>query len=481
MLRAFLRDRRGSAVTVFAFSAMVMSVMTAIVMNQVSFYMAKRKLQGAVDMTAMMIMQSGNITEARAKMLLEEQMGEPLEGVTVVQGNYTPDAALSAGGRFLPNVSPFNAVQVDARIPATKVMLGNLLPDDLQIGASARAARRTSVSLVVGSRLVRLDGGLSEALLDATVGYSGKLTVMDYNSLASAQVDAVHFLQALNTEANIEAVTFNDVLSAPVSVGEIVDAMAATTEDGNILAILKKAAPAGGTDKVILSRMIDLGSMTHLPIDALMSGQAMPLGVGEILTGSAALADSNNQVAVNLNGKVGGLSLANVSLDVGEKPQVLSYVGRAREGAEVSTSQFRLDVGALGGNPLTAVKLDVTMASAEIEVDDIKCNAYGTADVTLLALTEAATVGLKASLLPKINVALGSKEKKSIVFTHADIEAQTFKPVRSGLGLQLGPLSIAQKLLFNPVDDLLESLGLHVAEADVKVVEATCGSVGLVH
>ena len=94
-------------------------------------------------MTAMIIMQSGNITVERATMLLEEQMGEPIEGVTVVQGNYTPDAALAAGGRFLPNVSPFNAVQVDAHIPATKVMLGNMLPDDLQIGASARAARRT--------------------------------------------------------------------------------------------------------------------------------------------------------------------------------------------------------------------------------------------------------------------------------------------------------------------------------------------------
>jgi Flp pilus assembly pilin Flp len=29
---------------------------------------------------------------------------------------------------------------------------------------------------------------------------------------------------------------------------------------------------------------------------------------------------------------------------------------------------------------------------------------------------------------------------------------------------------VAQKLLFNPVDDLLEKLGLHVAEADVKVI-----------
>lgn len=480
-MRSFLRDRRGSAVTVFAFSAMVLSVLTAIVMNQVSFYMAKRKLQAAVDLAAMMVMQSGKTSVGHVQALLEEQMGEPVSGVKVVQGNYTPDAAVGASGRFVANLSPFNAVQIDASIPAAKVMMAGMLGDNLQIDASARAARRTSVSLMVGSRLVRLDGGLSEALLDATLGYSGKLTVMDYNSLASAQLDALQFLQALNVEADIEAVTFDDVLSAPVSVGDILDAMVATTPDGDIKTLLKKGSPASGQDKVILSEMIDLGSMTGLPINTLLSGQAMPLSVGELLTGSAALADGNHQVAVDLAAKVGGLSLADVSLDVGEKPQVLTYTGRAREGAEISTSQFKLNVGALGGNPLTAVKLDVTMAAAEIEVDDIKCKNDGSADVTLLALTEAASVGLKASILPKITVALGSGEKKKITFSNAEIQAQTYKPVRSGLGLQLGGLSVAQKLLFNPVDDLLEDLGLHIAEADVKVMDATCGSVGLVH
>ena len=481
MIRSFLNDRRGSAITIFAFSAMLLSVMTAIVMTQVSFYMDKRKLQSAVDMTALMIMQSGNITVARATTLIEEQMGQAVTGVTVVRGNYTPDSTLGASGRFLPNVTPFNAVQVDANMPAEKVMLGGMLEDNISIKATARAARRTSVTLTVGSRLVRLDGGLSEALLEATLGYQGKLTVMDYNSLASAQVDAIPFLQALNTKANINALTFNDVLSAPVSIGNIVDAMIATTPSGDIVTILKKASPATGQNKVILSEMVDLGSITKLPIDTLLSGESVPLGVGEVLAGSAALADGNHQVGLNLAGKVGSLSVANVSLDVGAKPQLLTFLGRAREGAEVSTSQFKLDVGALGGNPLTAVKLDVALASAEIEVDDISCHADGSADVTLLALTEAASLGLKASLLPRIPVALGSKEKKKIVFTQADILAQTYKPVRSGLGLQLGGLSIAQKLLFNPVDQLLVALGLNVAEADVKVIEATCGSVGLVN
>lgn len=480
-MRSFLRDRRGSAVTVFAFSAMILSVMTAIVMNQISFYMAKRKLQDAVDMAALMVMQSGDKSVANVKALIENQMGEPVTGVTVVHGNYTPDAGVGASGRFLANKTPYNAIQVDAKIAATKVMMAGMLGDNLEIDASARAAQRTSVSLVVGSRLVRMDGGLTEGLLNATLGYSGKLTVMDYNSLASAQIDALPFLRGLNTKANIQAVTFEDVLSAPVSVGNIVEALIATTPDGNIVAILKKANPVSGTDKVILAEMIDLGTVSGLPIDTLLSGQGLKFGVGEILAGSAALADKDSQIAISLAGKVGTLSVADVSLDVGEKPQVLSFAGRAREGAEVDTSQLKLNVGALGFTPISTVKLDVTLASAEIEVDDIKCSADGTAEVTLMARTEAASLGLKAPLLPRIPIALGSKEKKKLVFTKADITAQTWKPVRSGLGLQLGGLSLLQKALFDPVDDLLVALGLHIAEADVKVIEATCGSVALVN
>lgn len=476
MRRFLVDDRRGSVITVFAFSAMIMAVLTAIVMNQISFYMAKRKLQSAVDMAALIVMNSGDITIANAKSLIEEQLGEPVTDVKVVQGRYSADASLAASNRFTANALPFNAVQLDAKIPANKVMLAGMLGDNLQIGASARAARRTTASIVVGSRLVRVEGGLSAALLDATLGYKGKLTVMDYNSLASANVDAGEFLRALNVKANINAVTFDDVLSAPVSVGNILDAMIATTPAGAVQTLLKKGAPASGGSKVVLDEVLDLGAITKLPINSLLAGETFPISVGEVLAGSAALSDGDHQIALNLAAVLGDASIANVTLDVGEKPQVLDYKGKASKGAKVSTSQFELNVGALG-----TLKVDVTLAGAEVELHDIKCHQDGTADVVLKAKTEAASVGLKAPILPKISVKLGSGEQKSVSFSQTDIDNQTYKPVRSGLGLQLGSLSVAQKLLFNPVDSLLEKLGLHIAEADVKVIEATCGSAGLVY
>jgi uncharacterized membrane protein len=479
--RSFVSDRRGSVITVFAFAAMVLAVLTAIVMNQITFYNAKRKLQAAVDMTAMMIMESGDITEARARALVEGQLNGKVGKITVVRGNYTPDAAVSEANRFKALTTPYNAVEVKAEVSGEAAMFAGMMPDGVTMDATARAARRTSASITVGSRLVRLEGGLSAALLDAALGYDGKLTLADYETLATANVDAADYLRALNVEADIKAVTFNDVLSAPVSIGEVTDAFVATTDNGDIIAILSEAAPGAGSGDVIIGKLIDLGSMSGLPIDTLLSGESVPLSVGELLTGSAALADEDHQVALNLSSVLGQPGIANAALTLGEKPQVLHYVGRAYEGDKVETSQFRLDVGALGVNPLTAVKLDVSLANAEVEVDDIKCKSDGSVEVVLKAKTEAASVGVKASVLPRLDVKLGSDESKKLTFSEADIAAQTYKPVRSGLGLQLNGLSVGQKLLFNPVDSLLEKLGLHVAEADVKVTEATCGEVGLVH
>lgn len=477
----FLRDRRGSTVTLFAFCAMILAVMTAIVMNQISFYMDKRRLQGAVDMAALIMMQSGNLEAEHARTLIETQTGKTGVEVQVVRGRYTPDAAVAAAQRFEADATPHNAIQVNASFAGDKVMMSGMIPGDVMIGASARVARRQTATMVVGSRLVRVEGGLSAALLDAALGYDGKLTVMDYNALAMADVDAVQFVQALNVIADIDAVTFDDALDANVHLGEVADALAATTEDGSVVALLDAASPVPGLDSFKLSSMIDPGSVGGMPLDALTSGGAFPISVGEVLAGSAALANGDNQIAVDLGAKLGDTSIASVSLDLGEKPQVVTYDAWAEKGATASTSQLRLNVGALGKNKFSLVAVDVQLASATVTIDDITCQSNGTAQVTVKAVTEAAKVGLKAPLLPKITIKAGSDEVKTLVFAPADIAAQTWKPVRSGLGLQVGPLSIAQKLLFAPVDAMLVKVGLHVAEADVKVIAANCGSAGLVH
>ncbi|MBI1359433.1 MAG: hypothetical protein GC155_04020 [Alphaproteobacteria bacterium] len=477
-----LAHKRGTVVTVFALSAMVMAVMTAVVVNQVTFYMGKRKLQAAVDLTALMMMQSGNLETSHAKALIASQIGsQPNLELTVTRGSYTPDAGVAAADRFEANATPFNAIQVDAKIPTEAAMFGGMLPSNLHLKASARAARRETTTIAVGSRLVRVEGGLSAALLDATLGYDGKLTVMDYNSLASANVDAVQFLNALNVKANINAVTFNDVLDAPVKIGDVVKVLAETTDDGAAATLLADASPASGGDTFKLKEVVHLGSIAGVPLDGLTSGETVPISVGELLAASAALSDGDHQIALNLSKVLGTSGIANAKLDVGEKPQILQYDAYAEKGSSVSTSQFKLSVGALGAIPASALAVTATLASATVKVDAINCHADGTADVTLKATTSAGLVGVKAPVLPPISVKAGSDEELSVNFTPADIAAQTYKPVHSSLALQTSLLGLTTKILLKPVDDLLEELGLHVAEADVKVMEASCGSPGLVY
>lgn len=482
MINLKIGDRRGSVVIIFALSAMALAVITAIVVNQISFYMGKRKLQAAVDVVALVMMNSGNLDAGHAKALIFDQIGpEPNLQVSVTRGRYTPNAGTAVSERFVANATPYNAIQLDANVPADKLMMVGMLPANLALKASARVARRQTASIALGSRLVRVEGGLSAALLDATLGYNGKLTVMDYNSLASANVDIAKFIPALNTKAHLNATTFNDVLNSNVKIGDVVSAMAATTDNSAVASLLAEASPATSAQSFKLNSIMQLGSVGGLPLDALASGQAMPLSVGEILAGSAALADSDHQVALDLKAALGDASIANASLDLGQKPQILQYDTFAEKGSTVATTQFTLSVGALGKPPASLLAVTVDLASAQAVIDQINCHADGTADVTIKATTQAAAVGVKPPILPKISVKAGSDEVKSVDFSPADIQAQTYKPVHSTLGLQVGLLGLTTQLLLKPVDNLLTELGLNVAEADVKVMAASCGSPGLVY
>lgn len=478
-MRSFAADKRGSVVTLFALGAMALAMMTAVVVNQVTFYMEKRNLQAATDLAALMLMRSGEVTKARALEIIEGELGTGQQlDVTVTRGRYVPDAAKPASERFAAGATPFNAVQVVTRLPTEGRMLGGLLPDNLAQNASAVAASRQAATLEVGSRLVRLEGGLSQALLDGLLGYDGKLTVMDYKALASAQVDAASFLKALNTKANLNAATFNDVLNANVTIGQVVQALAATTGSPSVAANILKAKSPNSASKFKLATMLDVGSIGGLPLDA-VSGGAVPLSVGDVLTGSAALSDGDHQVAVDLDA-IAKNPIANVSLDIGEKPQLLRYDAFASASSSVSTSQFKLAVGALGKAPASVLAVNVNLAGATVKLDGIHCAPDGTASVTLKANTPAASASIKAPLLPALNVVVGSTEQKTLNFSAADIAAQTWKPTRSGLGVQVGKLNVAQKLLVTPVDNLLTDLGLNVAEADVKVIHVECGAAGLV-
>ena len=70
--------------------------------------------------------------------------------------------------------------------------------------------------LVVGISDIR---GIENALLGALLGTHLSLSAMDYNALASANVDALDFSSALATQLHLTAGTYDSVLQSSATVG----------------------------------------------------------------------------------------------------------------------------------------------------------------------------------------------------------------------------------------------------------------------
>ena len=125
--------------------------------------------------------------------------------------------------------------------------------------------------------------------------------------------------------------------------------------------------------------------------------------------------------------------IANATLDVGEKPQIfLQYDAYAEKGSSVSTSQFKLSVGALGALSASPLAVTFTLASATVKVDAINCHSDGTADVTLKANTSAGAVGVRrrsCRLFRSVGIGRGTERQFRVRrYCDANLQAGALQP-----------------------------------------------------
>ena len=81
------------------------------------------------------------------------------------------------------------------------------------VKASAIASTTQLATFAIGSRLASLNGGLLNSLLGGMLGTTLSLSVMDYNALLSAKIDAFDFLSALALRVNLTGVTCDSLLN----------------------------------------------------------------------------------------------------------------------------------------------------------------------------------------------------------------------------------------------------------------------------
>jgi uncharacterized membrane protein len=498
-LRALLRSERGTVAVISALVMVVMIGFAAIAIDVGSIHYDSRRLQGAADLAAIAaVSNSANATEA-ARASFTDNGRWTLRSLAVEMGNYDPDPAKALADRFIANGLPINAARVQARAPSP-IYFAHIFPgqDDVEIAASAIATLPAEAAFSIGSRLLSLEGGIINAILSQMLGSEVSLRVMDYRSLAEANIDLLKFLDELAIEADIEAGTYQQVLDADVTAGNILTAMASTARSESKIdaaQVLEDLAQAVASSTPIdLTRMLDIGKAAGAQVGTSSQyGLAAAVNALQMVNALAMVSNDEHQVDVNLGATIPGLAKTELSLVIGEPPQGTSWITVGEHGAFVRTAQTRLKLLAeIGGSGLLAgatirLPIFIDVAYAEGRLAEISCglapenhevtvatrpgilNAW-VGDVTNFTAVHDTPQVNRALIVNALNIArisgsahveVGNIDEEDLVFSASDIANHRYKTAVTSTYTQSLVSSLVGELDLNvDVLNLPDLLGL---------------------
>lgn len=417
----FAGNQRGGAAILFAVSATVLFGFGAMAVDVGNFFYEKRKLQTANDLAVLAA--ASDLPHAQAAARASAMQNGFSSGAiqTLQTGIYTPDPKLSVEARFVPSTAAsVNAVRIDMRT-TTPLLLGRVLASstatsptsgaapspagstqpvaslsggDVPIGSSAIAFQDAQASFAVGSRLLKLDGGLLNSLLGGLLGGGVSLSVMDYDALIKARVDLFDFSKRLATRLNLTAATYDDVLKADARLGDVLAAIVDASRDhdtrsSTATAALGRLASASASNlPVNLASLISFGPAGDKPLSG-PKPLAASLSALDIVSAVAQIANGNRQIDVGLNLNLPGVATVSLKLGIGERPIGTSLVRVGRAGASVHTAQTRLlltvDLVGSGAASLVRLPLYLELAAATARITGIQCSPgdVSTSRVTL--------------------------------------------------------------------------------------------------
>lgn len=550
---SFSGSRSGNFALMTALIAPVGIVLAAIAVDGGSLYNQKREIQALADLAA--ITAAAHIDKAEIavadtlrdngvrNLVLKGRNGksEIAKGktddameVTVIPGRYEARLGLAVSDRFVADAKPYDAVRVSLRTKGRQYFSAALMSAP-RLSANAVASASADAAFSVGSRLLKLDGGLLNAILSGLTGSTVSLTVMDYEALANADIDLFRLSDALRSNLNLTAGTYSDVLRTQVTVSQIASAVATVSGANRNASIAAKALAGalGAGAKIRLDRLVDLGAAAGLPIGNPPSGLGATVSALDLLGASAALANGANQAKIDLGANVPGLLSAAVELAIGEPPQSSPWFRIGVAGDVVRTAQTRLrivvEIGGPGGVLGASIKLPlyVEVAFAEATLTSIACTPGKRVTVSArpgvveMRIAEAGALTdfrkdpsfapARLVQVPLVSItgsadaAMTNLSSTALTFLESDVEKRLVKSVSTkdftqsltqsllgrlqldikvaGLGLGLpgglgqtvsGLLSAATPAVDKLLDGLLLTLGIRLGQADVRVTGLSC-------
>jgi uncharacterized membrane protein len=470
LLRRFRADERGN-IAIMGAALMTLGVgCTALAVDVGSIFADRRKTQSAADLAA--IVAASNLTNAtNAAVATVTKNNYPASALTSVQlGTYTANAAISPQARFVtPAVGVPNAARVTLSTQ-TPLYFARFLTGTsyFAINTTATASSTALASFSIGSRLASLNGGLLNAILGGMLGTSLSLSVMDYQSLINARIDAFDFMSALATRVNLTGATYNTILASNLKVSDIVAAALTAQQTHNganaattALSTISQAVTSVST-KITPRSLIDLG-----PYDSLVAGEKPKTSVSvsalDLLSAIGQVANGTNQIAASVNLGLPGIASVSLITTIGERPVGSSWLAVGAQGASVHTAQTRvlLSVQLIGSGSVSAVNLPiyVEVASGTATLNAVTC---GYPNVSTSTVTLGVTPGIVDAWIGNVTTAalsnfttkpnppaatlvnlglitvtglahagMGNTTATNVNFSYSDIQSQVMKTVNT--------------------------------------------------
>jgi uncharacterized membrane protein len=398
----FGRDERGSVAVILAFALPAIVGVAALSVDVGSVYLATRRLQGVADLAAMAAARNPSSAQTAATATVADNAFDAAVSTQVVTGQYVPDPTVPAAQRFQAGGASPTAAQVTLTTQ-TPLFFGAFLigKNNVTISRSATAAQAQMASFQIGTSLVSLQGGVANSLLSTLTGSTVSLSAMDYNALASANVDLFQYMAALKTRLSLQTASFSSVLQMNVTPSVALSALSdALNSDGATEAAAAAAALAqasGSAPPLALGDLFDLGPYSNQDHVSSGSGTGVSIGALDFVSATLTAAQGGRQLALNLSGTVPGLSSVTAFLAIGQRQIGSPWIGIDNaQNVTVSTAETRLYIDSKVAptssllSPLGVSLLDVPVyveiAQGKARLSSITCGATPSDEAVTLSV-----------------------------------------------------------------------------------------------
>ncbi len=301
------------------------------------------------------------------------------------------------------------AVQVTAgnTVPAS-LFAGGLLGREATLQATAVAERQALTGFCVGSGLLSFntqDSIVLNALFGEVLGSPVTLDAVSYQGITNASVSLLSLV-----EATIGAGTVDELLHAPLAVGDLLQIYADALNASGVVDVEVLAAMQALVSAAVRNLSLELGEVLKVTAPNVEEAASAEINLFDLVTSTAIVANGQNALVLPLAIDLSGLT-AEAELKVIELPQIaIGPPGKDDEDnwrTEAQTAQIELDVIAEG----SLVKGVVGTLLGEGVLSDLLAGLFNLLGA-LLGSSDLIDVDVDLSL--KIKVAKGRAWLESI-------------------------------------------------------------------